>query len=345
MLSYPRRRPCGKSRQRQWRLNVYWNNNCHNNFYFSFTLTTLVDCTMKGLLDLPNEIMLRILHYVEPVQISTFLSTLRNLITLEDNEQLWQSLAGTFGITCKQPYGSWKELGFSGDLMTTCPHLQAVDCPCSLLRATSAIKHDTPCSCGQQSWACLEYGICLGNYTQRGRRRWWAVSRQRVVLIYDTFIQRMPRWHATLFIQSPMHSCCCTKALSSQFHGSMVLFMLKNGKKEKVGIWIWTSISLLIRHLSLVYGRILGKSSIWCDRYCELTFHLSNHLATRPHSFNNEGKLNNTNFGCGSVILLSMQAPIWYQSMDVTLLIKNGLLLGWISLKVKPIYGCHRRWW
>ncbi|KAJ8651747.1 hypothetical protein O0I10_012694 [Lichtheimia ornata] len=117
---------------------------------------------MKGLLDLPNEIMLRILHYVEPVQISTFLSTLRNLITLEDNEQLWQSLAGTFGITCKQPYGSWKELGFSGDLMTTCPHLQAVDCPCSLLRATSAIKHDTPCSCGQQSWACLEYGICLG---------------------------------------------------------------------------------------------------------------------------------------------------------------------------------------
>ncbi|KAI7886270.1 hypothetical protein K492DRAFT_190237 [Lichtheimia hyalospora FSU 10163] len=115
-----------------------------------------------GLWNLPNEIILRILHYVDAAQISAFLSSLRDLIPLEDNELFWKSLAGTFGITCKQPYGSWKDLCYSDDLMTTCPHLQAVDCPCSLIRATSVIKHDTTCSCGQQSWACLEYGICLG---------------------------------------------------------------------------------------------------------------------------------------------------------------------------------------
>lgn len=122
---------------------------------------------MEALLKLPNEILLRVLHYVDPVQISTFLSTLVDVIPLADNEQFWQSLAGTFGITCKQPYGSWKDLCYSGDLMATCPHLQAVDCPCSLIRVTSVIMQGSPCSCGQQPWACLEYGICLGNQRDR----------------------------------------------------------------------------------------------------------------------------------------------------------------------------------
>lgn len=130
-------------------------------------LKTIVDCAMEALLKLPNEILLRVLHYVDPVQISTFLSTLVDVIPLADNEQFWQSLAGTFGITCKQPYGSWKDLCYSGDLMATCPHLQAVDCPCSLIRVTSVIMQGSPCSCGQQPWACLEYGICLGNQRDR----------------------------------------------------------------------------------------------------------------------------------------------------------------------------------
>lgn len=142
--------------QRQWRINVCWNNSC--NFTSLSLLKTIVDCAMEALLKLPNEILLRVLHYVDPVQISTFLSTLVDVIPLADNEQFWQSLAGTFGITCKQPYGSWKDLCYSGDLMATCPHLQAVDCPCSLIRAASVIMHESPCSCGQQLWACLEYG-------------------------------------------------------------------------------------------------------------------------------------------------------------------------------------------
>ncbi|KAI9312213.1 hypothetical protein BX666DRAFT_1989674 [Dichotomocladium elegans] len=123
---------------------------------------------MAHLLELPTEVVLRILSHVEPSQILIFLSISTVFSHLADNEGFWKALAKPLGITAGcQPYTSWKQLYLSGDLLEMCPHL--VECMQSITAdilqsvCISTASERLYCVCRRTHIPlCPDFGICLG---------------------------------------------------------------------------------------------------------------------------------------------------------------------------------------
>ncbi|KAI7859708.1 hypothetical protein BDC45DRAFT_222368 [Circinella umbellata] len=76
-------------------------------------------------LELPNEILWCILHFVPPQDSLVFLKTCKSLYQLKSDELFWRELARHNGIIYLHPNQTWWQLYVSGDLKKTCSHIHS----------------------------------------------------------------------------------------------------------------------------------------------------------------------------------------------------------------------------
>ena len=76
-------------------------------------------------LELPNEILWCILHFVPPRDSLVFLKTCKPLYQLKNDELFWREFARHYGIIYLHPNQTWWQLYVSGDLKKTCSHIHS----------------------------------------------------------------------------------------------------------------------------------------------------------------------------------------------------------------------------
>ncbi|KAI9251027.1 hypothetical protein BDA99DRAFT_522475 [Phascolomyces articulosus] len=75
------------------------------------------------LLELPNEILWTILHFVPPRDSLCLLKTCKSLYQLKQDELFWREFARQYGMIYLHPHQTWWQFYISGDLKKTCPHI------------------------------------------------------------------------------------------------------------------------------------------------------------------------------------------------------------------------------
>lgn len=121
---------------------------------------------------LSAEILLSILHFLEPQDVVAFLSAQRSLSELIDDDEFWHALALTFNVTYRSPNQTWRELCFSGDIKFVCPHLRPQS-DSKLLEKRESLwqalveDHVDVCGCNAVH-QCRYHGMCFGKAETRG---------------------------------------------------------------------------------------------------------------------------------------------------------------------------------